>query len=184
MRELADLARRVADLERRMSNTMREGTVEAVDPARKRVRLRLGGSGGEPFLSPWVPYSQTAGALKIHSPPSAGQQMTLLAPAGDIRRGQAVPFTWCDAEPSPSDEGDQHVLTFGDLRIEITADGINLRLGSSEIHVRPDQILLKGSEIVTDGKTRLDRGERGVVFKGSGDSGGDINNAGSERVFV
>lgn len=184
MREIADLARRVADLERRMANTMREGTVEAVDPARKRVRLRLGGSEGEPFLSPWVPYSQTAGALKIHSPPSEGQQMTLLAPAGDIRRGQAVPFTWSDAEPAPSDEGDQHVLTFGDLRIEITGDGFDVRFGSSEIQVRRDQILLKGSEIVTDGKTRLDRGERGVVFKGSLDTGGDTNSVGSDRVFV
>lgn len=184
MRELAELSRRLADVERRLSNTMREGTVEAVDASRKRVRLRLGGSDGEPFLSPWIPYSQTAGALKFHSPPSQGQQMTLLAPAGDIRRGQAIPFTWSNAEPSPSDEGDCHVLTFGDLRIEITAEGLDVRFGSSEIQIRSDQILLKGSEIVTDGKTRLDRGERGVVFKGSSDSGGDLNSTGSDRVFV
>lgn len=184
MRELADLARRVADLERRMANGVREGTVDQVDPAKKRVRLKLGGSDAEPFLSPWVPYSQQAGALKIHSPPSPGQQMTLISPAGDIRRGQAFPFTWSDAEPSPSDAGDQHVLTFGDLRLSLTAEGLTLQLGDSLITVEASRIVLKSAEIATDGPTKLDGGTRAVVFVGSKDSRLDVNSEGAARVFV
>jgi len=184
MRELADLARRVAELERRAANGVRDGTVAAVDPDRKRVRLRLGGTDGEPYLSPWVPYAQHAGALKIHTPPSVGQQMTLISPAGDIRDGRALPFTWSDAEPSPSDAGDQHVLTFGDLRAELTPDGLRIQIGDSEIQIQGGVILLKGREIVTDGVTRLDRGVRAAVFRGSLDNRGDVNSEGSERVYV
>ncbi len=184
MRELAALERRVLELERRLANGVREGTVDQVDPSRKRVRLRLGGPDEQPFLSPWVPYSQTAGALKIHTPPSVGQQMTLISPAGDLRRGQAFPFTWSDAEPSPSDDGDRHVLTFGDLRAEITPDGLRIQLGESEIQVQRQLVLIKGAEIVTDGPTRLDKGVRAVVFRGSIDARGDANTEGAERVFV
>jgi len=182
MKEIADLARRVAELERRMANTMREGSVAAVSGG--LCRLRLGGSDEEPFLSPWVPYAQHAGALKIHTPPSLGQQMTLFSPAGDLRRGQALPFTWSDAEPAPSDAADLNVLTFGQVRVELAEDRILVRLGESEILVTADRVLLRGALIATDGETRLDGGERAVVFAGSLDSHGDTNTQGAARVFV
>jgi phage baseplate assembly protein V len=184
MREVAELMRRVAELERRMANTMRDGTVEQVDAATKRVRLRIGGTDDQPFLSPWVPYAQHAGALKIHTPPSVGQQMTLFSPAGDLRSGRAMPFTWSDTEASPSDDPEQHVLTFGDLRAELTSDGLLLQVGESQIEIQAAKILLKGPSIVTDGETRLDNGNRAVVFVGSLDDRGDTNTEGSDRVFV
>lgn len=184
MRELAALARRVAELERRMSNVIREGTVSEVDPVQKRVRLRLGGTDEAPFLSPWVRYAQHAGDLKLHAPPSVGQQMTLHSPAGDFRLGQALPYTWSDAQPSPSDAGDEIVLTFGGVRICLTSEALLVELGASKLSITPDEILLKGSEILTDGVTRLDGGDRAVVFAGSIDSAGDANSEGAARVYV
>lgn len=184
MRDFAAVLRRVAELERRLSNVMREGVVEAVDPARKRVRLRLGGDDGAPFLSPWVPYAQHAGALKVHTPPSIGQQMTLHSPAGDIRRGQALPYTWSNAEPAPSDAGDENVVTFGEVRLELTASGVRIQIGESVLALDGERILLKAARVETDGETRLDGGDRPVVFAGSTDSGGDVNAEGAPRVLV
>ena len=66
---------RIAELERRLSNVARHGNVAEVDFAKQMVRLELGqGANSKPFLGPWVPYGLTAGALKVHSPPSVGIQ--------------------------------------------------------------------------------------------------------------
>ncbi|MBB4042016.1 hypothetical protein GGR34_003701 [Microvirga flocculans] len=113
----------VAELKRRFENSQRVGVVKEVDPAKGRVRLQVGGTDGEPFLTPWVPYAQVAGDLKIHSPPSIGQQMILICPDGDFRQGMALPFTFSKQNPSPSDKGDEHVTEFGDFREEIRKDG-------------------------------------------------------------
>lgn len=122
---VARLARRVAEVERRLENTVRSGKVAEVDPAKGRVRLTIGkGPDGTEQLSPWVPYAQQAGALKVHSPVSVGQNMTIFAPGGDLEQSMALPMTWNDDNPSPSDSGDENVLTFGDSKVEIRGDEI------------------------------------------------------------
>lgn len=117
---LGELMRRIAELERRQDGTIKRGRVVEVDPENARVRLRLNEeSASEPFLSPWVPYAQIAGALKVHTPPSVDQQMTLFSETGDLQQGLAVPMTWSDKNEAPSKEGDEHVLTFGDVRFDL-----------------------------------------------------------------
>ena len=111
MREVVELAARIAELERRFSGVMRHGTVEEVDAAKQRIRLSFGKDvDGKPFLSPWVPYAQIAGALKVHTPPSKGQQFTALSPNGDWQQAVALPMTWSDQNQSPSSNGDENVL--------------------------------------------------------------------------
>lgn len=122
---LVELFRRVADMERRQANMVRHGTVAEVDPAKGRMRLKIGeGAGGSPFLSPWVPYAQVAGALKVHAPPSVGQQMTMFSPTGDVRQAVAMPMTWSDQNAAPSQSGSENVITFGSCRIELKGDEV------------------------------------------------------------
>jgi len=128
MRELVEAVARVAELERRVAGMVRHGTVEQVDPQKQRVRLRLGGTDDKPFVGPWVPYAQIAGALKVHTPPSVGQQMTLLSPTGDPRQAVALPMTWSNQNASPSQKGDEHVLTFGSCRIELRGNEIIVKV--------------------------------------------------------
>ena len=128
MRELVEAVARVAELERRVAGMVRHGTVEQVDPQKQRVRLRLGGTDDKPFIGPWVPYAQIAGALKVHTPPSVGQQMTLLSPTGDPRQAVALPMTWSNQNASPSQKGDEHVLTFGSCRIELRGNEIIVKV--------------------------------------------------------
>jgi len=91
--EISELVGRIADLERRLSGTMRHGKVEEVNSEEGWIRLNFGkGTGGGDFLSPKIPYSQTSGEMKFHSPPSKGQQMTLLAPGGDWQQAIAMPM--------------------------------------------------------------------------------------------
>jgi Phage P2 baseplate assembly protein gpV len=127
-RLLVDIFRRQAEIERRIDGMVKQGPVAEVDPKAGTVRLRLGGTEEEPFLSPPVPYAQIAGAMKIHSPPSVGQQMTLISGTGDFRQGLAVPMTWSNQNAAPSDKGDEHVLTFGDCRIELRGSEIVVKV--------------------------------------------------------
>ncbi|MBI1649874.1 phage baseplate assembly protein V [Hyphomicrobium sulfonivorans] len=152
MRELVDLALRVAELERRQANNFRHGTVEEVDAKKQLMRMRLGeGEDGQPFLGPWVPYAQIAGALKVHTPPSKGQQMTMISPTGDMRQAIALPMTWSDQNKSPSDKEDEHVLTFGDVRIEIKEKGLKLTVGDHSIEVTGEGTTYSNGKIEHDG---------------------------------
>jgi phage baseplate assembly protein gpV len=151
----------VADLERRISALMRHGTVQEVDPAKALVRLSYGtGSDGQPFLSPWVPYAQIAGALKVHTPPSVGQQMTTVSPNGDFQQAVALPMHWSNQNESPSSAGDEHVLTFGGFTITLTSD----------------KLTVSGPQIVLDGDVDLG-GEGGQLVHRKGDKDSDNDTA-------
>lgn len=127
MNELRDLLKRVVDAERRMSGMVRSGTVHEVDAENGTIRLMLGGTDDKPFLSPAVPYAQIGGALKLHSPPSVGQQMTIVGTGGDWRQSIAIPMTWSDSNPSPGSKGDEHVLTFGPWTISLNGDALTIK---------------------------------------------------------
>lgn len=151
--ELVEVAARVADLERRMSGFARHGTVSEIDTAKARVRLNLGEStGGGEFLSPWVPYAQVAGALRAHIPPTVGQQFTLLAPSGDWAQAVALPMTWSNDNPSPSEAADENVITFGDVTITLASGGIKVAAGGVSLELTGGGLALTGGEVTHDGK--------------------------------
>lgn len=181
---IADLMRRVAEVERRFDGAVQQGRVAEVDAQSGTVRIDYGGENGEQFLSPPIPYSQMAGALKVHAPPSVGQQMTVLNGGGDYRQGLALPMTWSADNAAPSSRGDENALTFGNVSVRMEDGKLVITVGNSTITVTDGSIELKASEIVTDGTTKLNKGTRGVVYRGSMDTGGDSNNQGASDVFV
>lgn len=142
------LLERVGELERRVSNSIRHGPVTDVDAKKQLCRLRLNPeTEQEAFKSGWVPYGQMAGAFKFHNPPTVGQNMTLLSPGGDASQSIAVPFTWSDKNPSPGDKEEEHVVTFGDLKISYKKDKLTLSVGSASITIEKDKnILMEASE--------------------------------------
>lgn len=86
------------------------GTVCDVDAKKQLCRVVVGlDEDDQEVKSPWVPYGQIAGTRKIHSAPSMGQQMTLFAPNGDHMQAIALPFTWSDNNPSPSESADEDI---------------------------------------------------------------------------
>lgn len=194
MRQLVYLAQRVADLERRVASQLRHGTVEEVDAKKQRIRLRIGeGDDGKPFLSPWVPYAQIAGALKIHTPPSQGQQFTLISPSGDFRQAVALPLTWSEQNKSPSDKGDEHILTFADVKIEIRDGQMKITAGDAVADIKKGSIELAigGNGFVLDsGKFQMTQkfvgkgGSRPAHYVGGRDTDGDAAVDGNDQVLI
>lgn len=185
IRELVELASRVAELERRYAGNMRHGTVAEVDPGKQIVRLNFGKDvDGKPFLSPWVPYAQIAGALKVHTPPSKGQQFTLLSPTGDWQQAVALPMTWSDSNKSPSSNGDENVLTYGNVRatikddltqvhvggteFEITSGHVKVKVGGVTVEISGDGVAITGGKVTHDGKNIGSSHIHGGVVPGGG----------------
>lgn len=130
MSEFAELWKELANIKQTMARTFVEGTVEEVDPKAQTARLKIGeDSDGKPILGPSVAYSQYAGAFKGHIPVSKGQQMTMIAPGGDWRRATLWPMTFSDENKSPSEKGDENVITYGDFKVVIKKDDITVTVG-------------------------------------------------------
>jgi phage baseplate assembly protein gpV len=160
VRELVEMVSRVAELERRFAGVMRHGTVAEVDPERQRVRLDLGPAhGGEGrFLSPWVPYAQFSGALRVHTPPTVGQQLTAMSPSGDFQQAVALPLTHHSGNPSPSIAGDENVVTYGNVRMTLADDLVRVDVGGTLLELTSAKITLSigGSSIeMTDAGVKV-----------------------------
>ena len=185
MRELVELAARVAELERRFSGVLRHGTVAQVDPAKATLRLTFGeDEDGTPFLSPWVPYAQIAGALKVHTPPTVGQQMTTLSPSGDWMQAIAVPMHWSDQNVSPSKAGDENVLTYenvtatikddlcevvvGAATLKLTSAAVTIKVGGVNVEVSDAGVAITGGKVTHEAKNIGSTHIHGGVVPGGG----------------
>jgi hypothetical protein len=140
--ELLDLYHRVASLERRLAGMVKHGKVAEVNASEGWVRLDLGEGDAGRLKSPKIPYAQFAGALKVHTPPSEGQQMTWLAPGGDSRQSFALPLTWSEQNESPSDAGDENVLTYGNVRATIKDDLVKIEIGGLTLELTGNHMRL------------------------------------------
>lgn len=150
---LADFARRIAELERRQDGIIKRGRVVEVDPESARVRLRLNEeSAPEPFLSPWVPYAQIAGALKVHTPPSVDQQMVIISETGDLQQGVAVPMTWSERNEAPSKQGDEHVITFGSFKAVLKEKELIVSIGDVSVRIHEGGVAFSNGRVEHDGR--------------------------------
>lgn len=178
-RELRSVRKDLEDLSRRFATSQMTGRVAAVEG--KRVRVEFGQDAkGKKFLSPWMQVQEAAGAkfggISTHYPIGIGEPMRVFSPTGELGSASiAVRDSYAEDAPRPTDEDGAAVITNG--KASITLDGGTLLL-------KGKLVLLQGDEIVTDGKTKLNKGDREVVFKGSKDSDGDTNNQGADGVFV
>jgi hypothetical protein len=134
---------RLSELERRLAGTVRHAPVAEVNAAEGWVRLDFGEGDKGKLLSPKIPYAQMAGALKVHSPPSVGQNMTIMAPGGDMRQAVALPMTWSDQNAAPSNKGDENVLTFGSVRMELRGDEIKISIGGFSLTMTADNAVFE-----------------------------------------
>ncbi len=88
------------DPRRLIGNLMRLGTIESLDLAQATGRVRVGDllTDDLPLVAP------RAGAVRIWSPPSVGEQVLLLCPEGDVQAGVILGGIFCDAHPAPASD--------------------------------------------------------------------------------
>ena len=164
-----------AVLEDRMDKTVRHGKVTDVDTKKQLARIEIGNKDGVSLKSPWVPYAQVAGTdgqgagqgeYKFHNPPTVGQQMTLFSPNGEFRQATILPFTWHDKAVSPSQANDEHVITYGKMKIEHKKDLLRSTVDQTIIEQKTDTTTLKvgGSSIeITSGEIKIKSAKVSII---------------------
>jgi phage baseplate assembly protein V len=129
MDELAELAYRVVETERRLRNVMRYVEVTEVDPAKGLVKVvDRGGGPGKDLPSDWRPWMEMGGPQGVGNattwkPPRVGQRGMWLSPSGNLAEGIIMPGGFSDKAGQPSQDGSAHVETNGKTKITATPDG-------------------------------------------------------------
>lgn len=122
---LAWINARAADGDARHERNHRPGTCTDVDTTRTppMARIQVGvDEDGNVVKSPWRPYVQIAGARKVYSPPSVGEQLMFHSPDGDFEQGYFVPLTFSNKVPAPSQDPNTDIDQRG-ASIRIQKDG-------------------------------------------------------------
>jgi len=102
---------RLSETDRRHSSAFRIGVVEEADYPAGKVRVRMSADA----LTGWLPFAALrAGALRVWSPPSIGEQVMIQAPAGELNQAIVLPGIYRNQFPAPSIDPMLDVMVWDD----------------------------------------------------------------------
>lgn len=110
----SDPIQAISELQRLVHNLVRVGTIHSVDhggagkPALVRVKV------GE-LLTDWRPYHESrAGGTSTWSPPTVGEQATVLSPSGDLSGAVVIVGLNSSSQPAPSSDPNKTITRYAD----------------------------------------------------------------------
>ena len=157
---------RIGELERRLSNAIRPGTVLEADYAKARIRVTMGDN-----TSAWLPWlTSRAGEDRTWHAPEVGEQVIVMAPGGELSAGYVMPGgIYKNDYPANADKPEISRTTYKDGAIveydrEAHAHLLQLPEGSATVKVgddaqteiTPDKITAK---VGSDAKTEITSGK-------------------------
>ncbi|MFQ6333192.1 phage baseplate assembly protein V [Methylophilus sp. 3sh_L] len=168
----------IAELSRRVENMIRFGSIEQIDFAAKRVRVRSGN-----VLTNWLQWRVgRAGRTKEWDPPDIGEQVMIFSPSGVIENGIVTPSIYCDDFDASSSDPNVHMREYPDgARIsynhstgELIAHGVKTALveASTQVTLDTPHVHLTGA-LEVDGPIIYHNGMTGVA--GDADNSITIN---------
>lgn len=146
----------IAELERRLANVVRYGTVTDVDPANARARVTFGGE----TSSAWLHFSTSrAGGARVWSPPVAGEQVIVVSPMGDTSMGVITGSVPNNDFPPPSSDGATYQIDMpGGVSISVAGGTISI--------TAPGNVVVNG-DVIADGISLKTHVHSGVQRGGS-----------------
>src|SRR6185503_5147235 len=103
---LADMMRRLGELERRANNVMRQAKINDIDEKNWRVRVVYSQNPEQvEVLSAWIPWVERSGNVRSWNPPSVGEQVHIFSPSGEVGMHSWITrggFTTEDGEQLPT----------------------------------------------------------------------------------
>jgi hypothetical protein len=122
---IAQLVRRVEELERRLRRTIVRGVVTDVDHKKGLVRVDdgLGTEDGDPNITDWLPWAEHAGKIKTRTMPSKGQGVTILAPSGAYEDAIVMKGWFNENNKMPKADKGEHVFINGTRYKKVIKNG-------------------------------------------------------------
>jgi phage baseplate assembly protein V len=153
---------RLGELERRLSNTIRPGTVLEADYAKARIRVQMGDN-----TSAWLPWlTSRAGEDRTWHAPEVGEQVIVMAPGGELSAGYVMPGgIYKNDYPANGDKAEISRTTYKDGAvieydrdnhahlIELPEGSATVKVGDdAQTEITPDKITAK---VGSDAKTEI-----------------------------
>ncbi|MBU0680104.1 MAG: phage baseplate assembly protein V [Proteobacteria bacterium] len=151
---------RLAELERRLNNLLRMGTIAEADYPAARVKVASGD-----LLTGWIPWlTRRAGNDSDWWAPEVGEQVLLLSPAGDPAQALCLPSVYQQAHPARA--------TLETVRRIDFADGgfVQYDRASGELIIN----VVGDANITVGGKTTLVSAATVEIDGGSGQLNGTV----------
>lgn len=110
--DLDDTGYHEVEMDRRVANILRQGTVVALDETNARVQVEV----DDELTTDWLPwFSGKAGKSSEWSPPEVGEQVMILSPSGELAQGWVMRGTYKDDAPHPAGATKtQHITLYED----------------------------------------------------------------------
>jgi len=152
----SDPAIAISEMQRLLHNMIRVGTIQAVDhggpgkPALVRVAL------GE-LVTDWRPYHEArAGGTTTWSPPTVGEQATVLSPSGDLGAAVVIVGLNSTGKPAPSSDPNKTVTRYADgavIEYDHAAHALVATLpgGGTVKLVAPDSVTIDSPQVTMTG---------------------------------
>jgi len=100
----------VTELDRRLANLIRLGSIAQADYAAGKVRVNVGG-----LLTGWLPWlTDRAGTDRSWHAPEVGEQVLILSPSGELNQGVVLMGLFQAAHPQPVTSVDKHHTVYSD----------------------------------------------------------------------
>jgi len=156
-----NFSQRIRELERKMANLIRVGTIESLDETNARVQVRFGN-----IVTAWIPWlTQRAGPDANWWAPEIGEQVLVMSPSGDFNLGVALPAIYQTAYPAPAATKDKQVVKWSDgssltydraahkwsLVVPNAAAEVDVTTGGKINLVATGKVTISGSEIDLNG---------------------------------
>lgn len=138
---LIDMELRIEELKRRQETGMRVGTITEVDAERGLAKVDVG-TPDNPLISSWLPWTERAGGISTWTPPSKGEQVRLVSPAGDMAQGWIDQGGFSNENPQSHNKANERRMTVGDTTI--TESGGKVFIETPLTVVKSDQVDLGG----------------------------------------
>jgi phage baseplate assembly protein gpV len=163
---IVEAERKIAELDRRLRNHKRTGTISEVDTAKGLARVKISDGEEEPYLTGWLPWKEiAAGGIKTHIPPTVGQQVDVVSESGDLTDGVIDFSTPSDANPRPASGADA-VITHGDARITIGDGKVEI---VADVTIKGD-VAIEGSSLTHNDRNVGSTHVHGGVERGGADT--------------
>jgi phage baseplate assembly protein V len=162
----------LTEIDRRLANLVRIGTITEIDVDEKLVKVELGDEDAE-HQTDWIPWAtRRAGEDMTWDPPDVGEQVIVIAPGGELEQAFVWGALYSDDFPANGDDAKDRRVTFKDgsviefdrdaskLNMTLHDDAVfTLKIGSTEIKITKDgaEVGESADQFVAKAQDTLDR---------------------------